>query len=501
LLRYTVNLRGKQKMLLLAANIVEEYLMNRLFRRLLPIAFFLLLGFVTFAHAQASPEGAAQDESPLRLTPNLAAQMAIRNNLNLEMARVNLDMQRRAANLVWNRFVPTVGVRGTMARTNWPAPAIPPALLPPGMPPGAIPDAPAWSLLAALTADLTLSMALIGGVELVRNEYLAGLITFERASLQMEQGIRQMYNNILLMQANVALLRESYLNTQRQADMAEASFLAGLVPRLMWLQAQVAVENMRPALRDLEDGMRVLKGNFALLLGLPHDIPLELEPVSFETSVIPWDMSEMISRATASKPEILELRANIITMQSQRRAVSLQHRTPFINFNWSLQSAFAADPMNESWFDRGNWTTEGQAGGVFAITLGMSFNGLLPFTTEGQQIRNIDSGLQIQNINLAQTIRQTELEIFNIVNSLERIRVNMEVQQATVYLAEESFRLTEEAFRAGLQDFQAVQNASLALDQARLRVITEQFNYLNYLITLEYSLGIPFGTLSGNGSM
>jgi outer membrane protein TolC len=316
----------------------------------------------------------------------------------------------------------------------------------------------------------------------------------------MEQGVRVMYNHILLLQANADLVEETYLNTVRQAEMAEASFNAGLAPRLAFLQARVAVENMRPALRDLEDNMRNLKGNFAILLGLPHDTVFEFEQPVFGDSVIPWDTAELISRAANSKPDILELRANIIMMQSQRQALRLQHFTPFIRFDWTLSSAFAGDPFGgDSWFSGDNWTRYGQAGGAFGITFGMSLNGLLPFTREGQAMRNMDAALQIQNINLAQTIRQTELEIFNIINSLERIRMNVEVQEATVELAEESLHLTEQAFNAGLQDFQAVQNASLALEQARIRVLTEQFEYLNNLISLEYSLGVPFGTLSGNG--
>jgi outer membrane protein TolC len=172
----------------------------------------------------------------------------------------------------------------------------------------------------------------------------------------------------------------------------------------------------------------------------------------------------------------------------------LQNYTPFIRFGWTLTSMFdpMLDPFEEDLLNRAHW----DRGGAFSLTVGMSLNSLLPFTREGQQLREMNAALRIQNIALAQTIRETELEIFTMINSLERIRVSMEVQQATVYLAEEAFRLTEEAFRAGLQDFMAVQNAALALDQARLRVLTEQFNYLNYLIDLEYSLGIPFGTLS-----
>jgi len=131
----------------------------------------------------------------------------------------------------------------------------------------------------------------------------------------------------------------------------------------------------------------------------------------------------------------------------------------------------------------------------------MNFNGLFSFTKEGQMLKDTDTALQIQNIMLAQTIRETELEVFTKINSLEKIRTTKEVQQAAVDLAEESYRLTEEAYRAGLQDFLAVQGAALALEQSKLQLLTQQFNYLNDLIDLEYSIGVPFGTLSSKGSV
>ncbi|MCL2380947.1 MAG: TolC family protein [Treponema sp.] len=465
---------------------------------LLPRA-LLLAGIILFCafsvHAQAPAGGEA-----LRLTPGQAVDMAIRNNLNLEMARIGLDIQRRGANFAWNQFVPSVGVRGTMSRANWPNVVAGMDIPPISIPPTTLPQ---WTLLGAFYADLVFNLAQIENIRVLRQQHAEGLINFERASLQMEQIVRRMYNNILLLQANAALLEESYLNTQRQAQMAEASFNAGLAPRLAWLQAQVAVENMRPAINDLESALETLMGNFALLLGLPHYTSFELQPVPLGVSVIPYDSADLISRVAAGNPDINALQAGIVVLQSQRRAMRLGNYTPSLIFGWTVSSMFdpQLDPLNNSWSERNNWNRDGQAGGAFSITLNMSFNGFLPFTRESQQLRDMNAALQIQNIMLAQTIRETELEIFTKINSLERIRANMEVQQATVYLAEESFRLTEEAFRAGLQDFQAVQNASLALEQARLQVLTQQFNYLNDLIDLEYSLGIPFGTLSGNGSM
>ncbi|HCC37978.1 MAG TPA: TolC family protein, partial [Treponema sp.] len=75
-------------------------------------------------------------------------------------------------------------------------------------------------------------------------------------------------------------------------------------------------------------------------------------------------------------------------------------------------------------------------------------------------------------------------------------RISAEAQAQTVSLAERSYRLTEEAYRAGLQDLLQVQNAEQSLRQARVSMLEQQFNYLNGLIDLEYSIGVPFGTLS-----
>jgi len=431
------------------------------------------------------------------------------------MARLNTDMKGRKARFVWNEFLPTLGVNGTMGRTNWASSQS--AMI--GMPGTAtsIPglgteydrvlvtdpfSLPNWFVQAQFSAELIFSFALIEGIKSIKLDYDASRISLEKAKLQMEQGVRKMYNGILLLEANVALLQESFENAKRQTNMAEANFRAGLVPRLAWLQAQVAVENMKPAMNDLENTLKTLKGNFALFCGLPYDALIELEPVELGGNYISPDMNDFISRSASGKPDIQELQANIITLQTQRKALRLQAYTPYLRFGWTMSTLFnpMLNPFKDSWFTKDSWTSKGQAGGSFTITLGWSINSLFPFTKEGQTRKDLEAGVQIQNIALAQMIRETELEIFTKINSLEKIRSSTEAQQATVDLAEQSYRLTEEAYRAGLQDLQSVQNAALALNQAKIQLLTQQFNYLNDLIDLEYSIGVPFGTLGSSGT-
>jgi len=445
------------------------------------------------------PVYAEAPQTPQRLNPDIAVEMALRNNLNLEAARTGLDIRRRRSDLAWNQFLPTATVSGTLLRDNVASTSV-------GIDFSALPNLvpfsitiPQWHMNGAFTATLDFSFALFEGMRSLRLDYEAGRISHERTKLQMEQGVRKMYNGILLLEANVGLLKESFSNAQRQADIAEANFRAGLAPRLIWLQAQVAVENMRPAVSNLENNLNALMGSFALLLGLPFDTPLELEPLNLGDKGLPLGLNEIVSRAVSQKPDILELQASIQTLQSQQKALSMQQFTPFLRLGWNLSYLFnpMLDPLSDNLFTGDNWNR----GGNFSVTLGMNFNSLLPFTREGQQRRDMEANLQIQSIRLAQTIRETELEVSTKLASLENILATVEAQEAAVELAQESYRLTEEAYRAGLQDFQAVQGAALALDQARLQLLTQQFSFLNDLIDLEYALGVPFGTLSSDRTL
>ena len=457
--------------------------------------------------------GYSQTGTPSRLSPNDAVEMAIKNNLNLEAARIGLDMKKRKVDKVWNEFLPTLLVTGTMSRDNWassasgtapvPFPLNPLFGSPPNLPDiygvtSYSMDLPQWHVIGNFSAELTFSFALIEGIKSIKLDYQAGLLGYEKAKLQIEQGIRKMYNSILLIEANATLLKETYDNAQRQAGIAEANFRAGLAPRLAWLQAQVAVENMKPAINELENSLKSLKGNFALLLGLSYDATFELESLDIGSEYIPPDVEELISKAASGKPDIQELYAAINTLQAQRKAMRLQAFTPFLRLGWTLSSMFnpMLDPFKESWFNADNWTK----GGNFSFTLGWSLNSLFPFTKEGQQRADMESGIQIQHIMISQKIKETELEVFTKINSLEKIRASKDAQQAAVDLAEQSYRLTEEAYNAGLQDFQAVRSAALALEQAKLQLLTQQYNYLNDLIDLEYSIGVPFGTLSSSGT-
>jgi outer membrane protein TolC len=434
------------------------------------------------------------------ISPEEAVDLAIKSNLSLESSRISTTTQKRKADTAWNVFIPTVEIGGSLGRLNEkPAATVLP--LPEAVGgPISMGGGYQWRLSGSLQIALNLNVALFEGMRNLRLEYEGGLITYEKAKAQLERDVRKSYFQMLLVQENIALLKENMAAAERRVEMARANYRAGLAPELTLLQAQVTMENLKPSIDQAENGLKLSMAQFAMNLGLPYDTEFTLIPLTEDTVFIPLDVADLISRAASGKPDIQELRQSILIRESIRKKTFYEIFTPTLSLSWNGDPTFQGDPWKDSWFMEDGWK---QQSGMFRLTLGFRLNGLLPFSAEAQGLKEIDDGLSSLNIGLAQAIRGTEVEIYNTVLSLEQTRTTVEAQRLTVDLAERSYRLTEQAYRAGLNDLLEVQNAELELRKARLGILEQQFNYLKSLIDLEYAIGAPFGTLSraqGNSS-
>ncbi|MDR2542098.1 MAG: TolC family protein [Treponema sp.] len=475
---------------------------------------FIKLALILFVSANLQ----AQEPAPMLLSPDQAVELAIKNNLGLESSRTNLATKRRADSLSWNQFIPNITASGTLNRDNeassptivsFPIPTLGASGTPfthNGFSGTIYPsssffmsdpiDIPQWRVIGNIQASVNISLVMFENMNRLRLDYETGLLEFDRAKKQLERDVRKAYHNMLLLQENINLMRGSFENMERQVQMARANFNAGLVPELTLLQAQVARENMRPVIDQVENGLKLSMAQFAMFLGMDYDVQFELIPISENTSsldsdFISFDVADLISKAAAGKPDIQELRRTIMMLESTRK-MQVYALYPSLNLSWNTNQIFTRDPWKDSWFKSNHWTDRGS----LSITLALRLHSLFPFSTDTQGIRNIEDQIRMATIGLAQMVVGTEIEIYNIILTLERTRTNAHAHAQTVELAERSYRLTEQAYRAGLQDYFQVQNAEQSLHQARVQLLEQQFNYLNGLIDLEYSIGVPFGTLS-----
>ncbi|MDR1902576.1 MAG: TolC family protein [Treponema sp.] len=459
-----------------------------------PIFVLFLIFFALNVFGQTGTALGQESAAPkLRITMEEAVDRAIKNNLNLQSSQVSVDTMKRKTDLSWNQFVPTVDLGAYLGRLNE-APQATVLPLPPALGgPISMGGGSQWRIGGSLQLGLSLNIAMFESMNRLLLEYRGGLISYEKAKVQLERDIRKQYYQILLLQENISLLRENAAAAERRVTMTEALYRAGMAPELNLLQAKVSAENLKPNIDDAESNLKLLTAQFAMNLGMNFDTEFELIAVNGDSSFIPLDIQELIGRAANSRMDIQEIRQNILVLQSARKAAFYQVYTPSLSLSLNFDPAFGGDPWKDNWFNGDSWS---QQSGMLRISLGFRLNGLFPLGQEAQNIADIDDNIRSLNIGLAQAVQGTELEVYNTILSLEKSRASTEAQKRTVELAERTYRLTEEAYRAGFQDLLEVENAELQLRQARLGVLQQNFTYLQGLIDLEYAVGAPFGSLS-----
>ncbi|MDR0644125.1 MAG: TolC family protein [Treponema sp.] len=481
-------------------------------KRKLSVIAAAVMVFSGLAFAQESadgPVGATAPPTVMKITPDEAVDLAIKNNLSLQSTAVDLDTKKRQSDLRWNQFIPSFDARVTLGRQNQGStvsgntPVIQAPLntalgLPAGSPPvyGVTPYSmdvdPQWFFQTNFAIAWQFSFALFEGIRNLRLNYETGLISYEKAKLQTERDIRKAYYQMLLAQENLKLTRESYETAERQETSARAAYRAGLAPELQLLQAQVSKENKKPELDEQENQVKMLKAQFAYTLGLPTNTDFELiQPRVDSIDAVPLDTRQLIADAVEKKPDIKELKAQIVYAKSGRKAQDLRQNTPYIALSWNF-APNVVDPWTPgNW---GDWFKKD--GGSFSLTVGMNLNGLVPLFKEGQALKDLDNQIKIAEIGLEQMKQGTEIEVYNIILSLQKAQTSIEALKKTVELAQRSYDSTYRAYGAGLQTFVEVKNAEDALNQAKLGVLSQNYTYIMGLIDLEYAVGVSLGTLS-----
>ena len=435
-----------------------------------------------------TPAEAVPENATLRLTVEEAVSTAREGNLGLVSPRIAAEGKRRADALALNNFLPTVDVSGTLGRWNKEQSTYVFTPMPSEV------ALPRWSLSASFSTQLMLNLALFEGVKSLRADYEAGLISYSQAETRLERDVRKSFYNLLLMEENMRLMEEQIEAARRRWEQARANYRAGTAPELSMLQAQVAFENLKPALEEMSIGYRSARDAFAMTLGLPRGV--EVVPVGrIEPAYAKLDTEALISSGLSSRLDIQSLVKSIESLQIAETALKYRLWTPSLILGWNLDPSFSGDPWEDDLFDPDLWS---QRSGMFRATLSLRLNGLFPFTQDGQQLADMRDQRESLRASLAQALRGAEMEIDGLVRRLEKSRTSHAALELNASLAERAYRLSEEAYAAGAADLLDVQNAELELRKARLELLKEDYTYVTGLLDLEYAVGARFGSLGGS---
>ncbi len=409
------------------------------------------------------------------LTVEDAVAYALDNSRTLQSAVIDLEIKTRAKNNAWNVFIPSVQATGTMSRSN--------EVMYNPMPT----EKDHWTAVGGVSANLNLSLALIDGIRATKANYEAGLLTWDQTVKETELNVRKMFYALLLQQESLLLQTKSLANAQQRVKQAEVNYRNGIIPELSLLQTQVSFENQKPVVLKQAQSLQQQLDMFAFLIGLPSDSIIQLEGKIEPTFVEELKAEDLIAKHMQYRLDLGALEKNIELLNISKSASEKQIYTPALALSYSFQPVVT--DIKENWFDNDNWNDNGS----FSVTLAWNLTNMLPFSSARQKVTDTKAQITQLELTLGTLQLNAEMEIRKLVDSLNQSKSAIEASRQSITLAQKSYDLTVIAYQNGTTELLDLRDAENQLNQAKLGLASEQYNYLSGLLDLEYSLNTKLG--------
>lgn len=430
--------------------------------------FFLFISFIVQADESPLPSDTPAIEV---VTVERAVELAMQNNIQLASTAIDVRMKKRARDYAWNVFVPSVQATGTLARSN-------------NVSNPEITESDHWNAIAGLNISLNLNLALVEGFRATRQNYEAGVLTYEQARQETEINVRKAFYGLLLQEGSLAVARDKLATSEERLEQTRINYQNGLVPELSYLQMQLAVETQKPAIMETVLQLDQNKNLFGFLIGLPPGSEIVLEG-SINPETQSFDADELVEQYLGNRFDLALLEQNRLMLETSLRATQIQRFTPSIALSQTYSPRLSS--IEDSWTDTGNWT---DSSGAFSVTVLFNIMEMFPFSSSG--VKAADTRDQIEKLDLAfnQLADNAEIEVRDLVKKLDKSRAAITAMELNVSMAEKAFTLTEQAYRAGIKEYLDLKDAENMLVEARVGVLLEKFNYLSALLDLEKALNI-----------
>ncbi len=438
------------------------------------ITVLLLIG-VMFASSLA------QEPSTRTLSLKEAVTIALENNRNLSVARLEVERADARVQEAWGYALPSIDFNGTY--TN--------ALKKPvfffpnffgGNPDEIVPVeiGTTHSLSMVVSARQPLfDYTVLVGVGGARNYARAAREQFRVQEIQTITNVRQAYYTAVLASQVQNVMRANFENAEENQKNVDILSRQGLVSEYDQLRASVGVENLRPAVIEAENNYATSLDRLLVAMGVEYGESFAVQDTLLFEPVDGRVLRDAEQRILDSNISLKALRLQADVNRAFEQAERAQY-LPFLSAfgNYQYQAA-----KNTLALTKDDLISSSQIG------LTLSFNLFRGFQTNArveqaqievrkteEQIDNLETTLLTASRSVVLRLRQTQQRI--------------EAQERTVEQASRGWEIANRRYLEGLGTQLEVKDALLALSQARLNKIQAVYDYLIAASDFDQIMGI-----------
>ena len=453
-----------------------------------------VLAFASLGTSIGAQESVKVEQS-VTLTVDQAVDYALKNSRTLKSADIDLEMKERAAKYGWNVLLPNVQVSGTMSRATEYSPSnyslynnliAPLHQLPPADTDYADEEAH-WSTIGNVSIGWNFSLAMLKQIKASKVAYEGGKISLEQSTNEQVLSIKKLFYALLLQQESLKIQQATLENSRQRMVQAQTNFRNGIVPELKYLQTQVDYENKKPDVDTAEQNLNNQLDTFVFLIGMPVGTRLSLEG-EINPHYIEADADKLIERYGSNSLEIKALQNNVDSLKENMSAIDLSTWTPALSINYAWQPAYIGEDgafhffkdlgKDDKWYDAG----------ALSFTLAWNLTNALPWSSNQQKAKDIKQNLLKLEISLDMLKENQKVAVRKAVDTLNQARAQIEAMERNVSLAQRAYDMTYRAYRNGTTELLDLRDSEQSLNQAKLGLVNQKYNYMTALLDLENTL-------------
>ena len=332
-----------------------------------------------------------------------------------------------------------------------------------------------------LTPSVSLTYLLLdfgrsGTVGAARNSLLAANYThnavLQDVVLQIQTAYFQYVANRALLQAQQTTVKEARTNLQA----AEARRRVGVATIADVLQARTAASQAELAVQTTEGNLQTSRGALALALGLPANLPYDIDSTAGQppVSVLTDSVDALIARAVDARPDLAAAWADYEASRSQI-AVARASRLPSLELNGNLGRRYA--------------TTLPEGGNNYVVSLGLRipiFAGFSRIYDQREAAALADAAKARAN-SLGQ---QVVFQVFSSYHSLQTAARRVATTRDLIASAEQSNEVALARYRAGVGSVLDLLAAQSALADGRAQQVLARLEWNTSFAQLAHDAGV-----------
>lgn len=433
------------------------------------------------------------------LTLDEAIQIALENNKDIKIAKLNVDKSQAAVDEAFGYALPTVGISGNFMHY-----IEKPVFFFPDF--GAMLAKSGYSLLydeGLIDEDkgANINVGLVKQSFVLTNSYEAKVeasqILFNSAVFQgigasriyldlskvalkgnvanTIMGVKKAFYGALLTKELLSIMEKSLANAEENLKNVKAMHAQGLVSDYDLMQVEVRVENIRPLVVQMRNTLTNATDGLKLTMGLdPKDDVTVKGALEYKAEPVP-NYESTITEALENNYDLMTLDYKV---KVDKAFIELD-RSEY----WPTLAAF------------GNYSYAGQADDFKFQNYSSSLVGLT-FSINLFQGGQSHNRVQQSTITALQTEEQkTQLRDYLVMQvktqliELERVKSMLDAQERNVTLAEKTYNLATTRYKEGTGTQLDIQNSDVALQQARTNRLQSVYDYIVAKSNLEKLLG------------